>query len=287
MQDLSGKVAVITGGASGIGHAMASRFAEEGMKLVLVDVEEKALAEVGQAFEAAGVEVLTQQLDVSDAQSMDALAQNTIDRFGAVHVVCNNAGVGSGGLMWELTTEDWEFSLRPNLWGVIHGVRVFGKHLVEQNEGHIVNTASMAGLLSMPGMGPYNVTKHGVVTLSETLHHELTGLGSQVGVSVLCPGHVNTRIWESERNRPEELANTSMDFSSDELSDTREMYRQQCEAGMSAQEVAGRVHDAILDGTFYIHTHQNHRKAVEERMRAIIDGKSPAMPEEGHEVFGT
>ena len=286
MQDLAGKVAVITGGASGIGHAMAKRFANEGMKLVLVDVEEEALAQAGQGFEQSGVEVLTQQVDVSDAQSMDALADHVLERFGSVHVVCNNAGVGSGGLMWELTTEDWEFTLRPNLWGVIHGIRVFGRHLVAQDEGHIVNTASMAGLVSMPGMGPYNVTKHGVVTLSETLHHELVGLGSQVGVSVLCPGHVSTRIWESERNRPEELSNTSMDFSSEELGETVEMYRKQCEAGMSAEDVADRVHDAILDGTFYIHTHQNHRKAVEERMQAILDGKSPAMPEEGHEVFG-
>ena len=285
MQELNGKVAVVTGGASGIGRAMATRFADEGMKIVLVDVEEKALAQAGEHFEKAGVEVLTQQVDVSDAQSMDALADAVLERFGAVHVVCNNAGVGSGGLMWELTTEDWEFTLRPNLWGVIHGVRVFGRHLVEQDEGHIVNTASMAGLVSMPGMGPYNVTKHGVVTLSETLHHELTGLGSRVGVSVLCPGHVNTRIWESERNRPEELSNTSMDFSSEELGETVEMYREQCEAGMSSEDVAARVHDAILDGTFYIHTHTNHRQAVERRMKAIIDAKAPVMPEEGHEVF--
>ena len=285
MKNLKEKVAVITGGASGIGLAMARKLADSGMKLVLVDIEEGALLEVGRAFEAANVEVLLQTLDVSDAQSMDGLAERVLDHFGAVHVVCNNAGVGSGGLMWELTTEDWEFSLRPNLWGVIHGVRVFGKHLVAQDEGHFVNTASMAGLVSMPGMGPYNVTKHAVVTLSETLHHELTGLGSQVGVSVLCPGHVNTRIWESERNRPEELANTSMDYSSEGADDPSNMYREQLKVGMSPEAVAGRVHDAILDGTFYIHTHTRHRKAVEERMRAIMDGKDPVMPEEGHEVF--
>lgn len=282
MQDLKGKVAVVTGGASGIGHAMAVRFAEEGMKIVLVDIEEEALAAAGQGLEASGAEVLTQKLDVSDAQSMDALADQVLGHFGAVHVVCNNAGVGSGGLMWELTTEDWEFSMRPNLWGVIHGIRVFGRHLVAQDEGHIVNTGSMAGLVSMPGMGPYNVTKHAVVTLSETLYHELAGLGSQVGVSVLCPGHVNTRIWQSERNRPEELSNTSMDYSTE---DPSEMYKKQLEVAMSPEEVAGRVHAAVLDGTFYIHTHTNHRDAVEKRMKAIIEAKAPVMPEEGHEVF--
>ena len=282
MQDLKGRVAVVTGGASGIGHAMAVRFAEEGMKIVLVDIEEEALAAAGQGLEESGAEVLTQKLDVSDAQSMDALADQVLGHFGAVHVVCNNAGVGSGGLMWELTTEDWEFSMRPNLWGVIHGIRVFGRHLVAQDEGHIVNTGSMAGLVSMPGMGPYNVTKHAVVTLSETLYHELAGLGSQVGVSVLCPGHVNTRIWQSERNRPEELSNTSMDYSTE---DPSEMYKKQLEVAMSPEEVAGRVHAAVLDGTFYIHTHTNHRDAVEKRMKAIIEAKAPVMPEEGHEVF--
>ena len=286
MQDLTGKVAVVTGGASGIGHAMATRFAAEGMKLVLVDVEAGPLAEATKAFDADGVEVLAQQLDVSDAARMDALAETTLERFGAVHVVCNNAGVGSGGPMWELTTEDWEFAMRHNLWGVIHGVRVFTKHMIAQDEGHIVNTASMAGLVSVPGMGPYNVTKHAVVTLSETLHHELAGLGSKVGVSVLCPGHVNTRIWESERNRPEELSATSADPTSDEMLETREMFRSLCSSSMAAERVAARVHDAILDGTFYIHTHENFRAAVEQRMQGILDGKRPALPEGGHAVFG-
>ena len=140
--------------------------------------------------------------------------------------------------------------------------------------------------VSVPGMGPYNVTKHGVVTLSETLHHELAGLGSKVGVSVLCPGHVNTRIWESERNRPDELSATSRDLSSEEMRGTREMFKSLVSTSMAAEQVAARVHDAILDGTFYIHTHENHRAAVEQRMRAILDGKRPAMPEGGHAVFG-
>jgi NAD(P)-dependent dehydrogenase (short-subunit alcohol dehydrogenase family) len=286
VRDLAGKVAVVTGGASGIGRAMATRFAREGMKLVLVDVEGGPLAEVTRAFEAGGVEVLARQLDVSDAASMDALAEATLGRFGAVHLVCNNAGVGSGGPMWELTSEDWEFAMRPNLWGVIHGVRVFTRHLIAQDEGHIVNTASMAGLVSVPGMGPYNVTKHGVVTLSETLHHELTALGSRVGVSVLCPGHVNTRIWESDRNRPDELSATSADMASEQMQATRETFRSLVLAGLSAEQVADRVHDAVLDGTFYIHTHENVFAAVEKRMQGILDGKRPALPDGGHAVFG-
>ena len=286
MQNLAGKVAVVTGGASGIGRALASRFAAEGMKLVLVDVEAGPLEAVTKTFEADGVEVLAQPLDVSDAAKMDALAERTLERFGAVHVVCNNAGVGAGGPMWELTTEDWEFCMRPNLWGVIHGVRVFTKHLIAQNEGHIVNTASMAGLVSVPGIGPYNVTKHGVVTLSETLHHELAALGSQVGVSVLCPGHVNTRIWESDRNRPDELSATGADQSSEEALATRDMFKSLVLASMPPERVADRVHDAILNGTFYIHTHDNVRAAVEGRMQGILDAKAPAMPEGGHAVFG-
>ena len=286
MQDLAGKVAVVTGGASGMGLAMATRFAAEGMKLVLVDIEAGPLAEASKAFEADGVEVLTQQLDVSDAAKMDALAENTLERFGTVHVLCNNAGVGSGGPMWELTTEDWEFALRPNLWGVIHGVRVFTKHMIAQDEGHIVNTASMAGLVSVPGMGPYNVTKHGVVTLSETLYHELKAKGSKVGISVLCPGHVNTNIWHSERNRPDELAATSNDHSTEASRATQEMFKQLVLNSMAPERVAGLVYDAILDGTFYIHTHENFRAAVEQRMQGILDAKAPAMPEGGHAVFG-
>jgi len=286
MQNLAGKVAVVTGGASGIGRALADRFATEGMKLVLVDVEPGPLAEAERAFQADGVEVLAQSLDVSEPDAMDALAENTLERFGAVHVVCNNAGVGSGGPMWELTTEDWEFCLRPNLWGVIHGVRVFAKHLVAQNEGHIVNTASMAGLVSVPGMGPYNVTKHAVVTLSETLYHELSALDSQVGVSVLCPGHVNTRIWESDRNRPEALSATGADQTSEEARATREMFRSLVLDSMPPERVADRVHGAILDGTFYIHTHENVYAAIEGRMQGILDAKAPAMPAGGHAVFG-
>ena len=285
MQELAGRTAVITGGASGLGNAMAHRFARAGMKIVLVDVEATALAEATAALEASGAEVLAQQVDVSEAAGMDALAETILDHFGSVHIVCNNAGVGSGGPMWELTTEDWEFCMRPNLWGVIHGVRVFTKHLIAQNEGHIVNTASMAGLVTVPGMGPYNVTKHAVVTLSESLYHELEGIGSAVGVSVLCPGHVNTRIWESHRNRPAELAATARDPESEEQQATHSMFAELLKNSMAPEDVANLVHAAVLDGTFYIHTHENVYDAVRARLQGILDAKKPAMPEGGQSVF--
>ena len=205
MQDFAGKVAVVTGGASGIGLGMATRFAAEGMRLVLADIEEGALEAAAQGLRASGAEVLAVQTDAGDAASMDNLGARTLDHYGAVHIVCNNAGVGTHGRMWELSVNDWEFVLRVNLWGVIHGVRVFAPHLIEQDEGHIVNTASMAGLVSVAGAGPYNVSKHGAVTLSETLSAELRDAGSNVGVSVLCPGLVATNLGASERNRPADL----------------------------------------------------------------------------------
>ncbi len=202
MQEFRDKVAVVTGGASGIGLAMAERFAREGMKLVLADVEKERLDEVTARFQKDGVEVLGVETDVSDAEQMDALGAATLDAFGAAHIVCNNAGVASGGRSWELTTADWRWVIGVNLWGVIHGIRVFAPGLIAQGEGHIVNTASVAGLLSVPGLGPYSVTKHGVVTLSETLYGELVATGSKVRVSVVCPSWVKTGIFEADRNRP-------------------------------------------------------------------------------------
>lgn len=278
MEDLRGKVAVVTGGASGIGFALAQRFASEGMKLALADVEPGPLEEATGKLEAQGAEVLALPTDVSDGAQMDALGERVFDRFGSVHVVCNNAGVGGGGPLWELTTADWEFVLGPNLWGVIHGVRVFAGHLVEQDEGHIVNTASMAGLISVPGMGPYNVSKHAVVTLSETLHGELVARGSRVGVSVLCPGFVRTRIFESQRHRPDdwEQRPAPIDEESREL---REQVMSQIVArAMPPEKVADQVLDAVKQKRFYILTHGG-ADAVEARMRAIIDGESPAVPQ--------
>ena len=203
MKELKGKVAVITGAASGIGRALADRCVQEGMKAVLADVEVDALAKAEAGLKASGATVLAVPTDVSQARSVAALAQKTLEAFGAVHLLCNNAGVGSEAAIWESTLEEWEWVMGVNLWGVIHGVRAFVPIMLAQDtECHIVNTASMAGLISGPGLGAYKVTKHAVVSLSETLHHELAERAAKVRVSVLCPGFVNTRIMESARNRP-------------------------------------------------------------------------------------
>src|SRR5580698_5014975 len=203
MENLGGKVAVITGGASGIGRAVAERAAAEGMQLVLGDIEEGPLQQAVDDLTGAGAEVIGGRTDVADRASVEALRDRALDRFGAVHLVHNNAGIGLGGPIWEVTEEDWRWILGVNLWGVVHGVATFTPLLIEQGEGHIVNTASVAGLIAAPFLGPYNATKQAVVAISETLFKDLQAVGAPVGVSVLCPGFVRTRIAESERHRPE------------------------------------------------------------------------------------
>jgi NAD(P)-dependent dehydrogenase (short-subunit alcohol dehydrogenase family) len=207
MEDLEGRVAVITGGASGIGLAMAERFAAEGMRLVLADIERPVLQRAGEALKRGGAEVLTVPTDVSIEADVAALAATSLEHFGDVHLVCNNAGVGSRGLpIAELPLEDFAWVLAVNLFGVIHGLRVFLPHLRANDVGHIVNTASTSGLYHLPRMGPYNASKAAVVALSETLRFELAAEGSKVGVSVLCPSWVRTNIATADRNRPERFA---------------------------------------------------------------------------------
>ena len=208
MKDFRDRVAVVTGAASGIGRALADRFAAEGMKVVLADVEEKALRLAEAEFREKGVDVLGVQTDVSKPDEIEKLAQETLDAFGAVHIVCNNAGVaGAWGQAWANTLDDWNWIIGVNLWGVIHGVRTFLPIMLEQgDEGHIVNTASLAGL--MPGRGIYGVTKQAVVALSESIYNDLKVADAKIGVSVLCPGWVNTNIIDAGRNRPAELART-------------------------------------------------------------------------------
>ena len=184
MRDLHGKVAAVTGAASGLGRSMALAFAAEGMDLALADVDEVNLSSVQDEVLAKGVRAITLKVDVSNAQQLEIFRDQTLTRLGGVHVVCNNAGVSPLGAVWENTPADWQWILGVNLWGVIHGVRAFTPHLIKQDEGHIVNTASVAGLISPPGSGAYNVTKHGVVALSESLYHDLRERNSKVGVSV-------------------------------------------------------------------------------------------------------
>jgi NAD(P)-dependent dehydrogenase (short-subunit alcohol dehydrogenase family) len=273
MKDLKGKVAVVTGAASGIGNGMATRFAEEGMKVVLADIEEGPLADAEKKLADQGATVLAVPTDVTKGDQVDALAAKTFETFGTAHVVCNNAGVATGGPMWTLTEADWQWVLGVNLWGVIYGVRAFVGRMVEQGEGHVVNTASIAGLTSAPLMGPYNVSKHGVVTLSETLSGELALHGSPVKVSVLCPGWVNTRIHEADRNRPPELQQDNPDNTMADMG--RQMLESLVASGLPPSEVASRVVDAIREERLYILTHPEMMPMVEKRMEDILQGRTP------------
>jgi NAD(P)-dependent dehydrogenase (short-subunit alcohol dehydrogenase family) len=276
MRELKGKVAVVTGAASGIGRAMAQRFAREGMKVVLADIEEGPLAKAREEIAAAGVEALAVRTDVTRWEDVEALARRTFDAFGTAHVVCNNAGVGSrAGAAWELTQGDWDWTVGVNLSGIIHGVRAFVPRLVEQGEGHVVNTASIAGMVTVPGMASYCVTKHAVVALSECMHHDLVVRGSKVKVSVLCPAWVKTNISESERNRPASLKSNAPAADSPETKAVEGAVRAAVAAGIPAAVVADKVHDAIVGERFYILTHSKTKKMIEKRMRGILDDVNP------------
>jgi NAD(P)-dependent dehydrogenase (short-subunit alcohol dehydrogenase family) len=274
MKEFQGKVAVITGAASGIGRALAERCVQEGMKAVLADVEGGALAEAEASMRASGATVLAVRTDVSQAGEVEALARKTLDAFGAVHLLCNNAGVATAGSVWESTLADWEWVLGVNLWGVIHGVRVFVPLMLAQDaECHIVNTASTAGLISGPGVGAYNVTKHGVVALSETLHHELAERGAKVRVSVLCPGIVRTRIMEGARNRPGHLPVAGPPHPVD--GERWEALRQLVQAGTPPGQVADAVFTALREDRFYILPHPEVKEYVRRRMEDVLQERSP------------
>ncbi|HXQ60782.1 MAG TPA: SDR family NAD(P)-dependent oxidoreductase [Acidimicrobiales bacterium] len=272
MEELRGKVAVVTGGASGIGRAVAEAAAAAGMKVVLADIEEGPLKEADAALGATGAEVLSVVTDVSVGSSVEELRDRALERFGAVHLVHNNAGVAVGGPLWAVSEADWTWVLGVNLWGVIHGIRVFVPVLLEQDEGHVVNTASLAGLTSPSMLGPYNVTKHSVVTMSETLYRDLDAVGSRVGVSVLCPGFVRTGIAESDRNRPDWAPASSLP----EGAEFQDVVRQLVATGLEPADVAGKVLDAVRDNRFYILTHDDTPAMVETRMRDILEGRNPS-----------
>ena len=276
MQVLKDRVAVITGGASGIGLAMAKRFSREGMKLVLADVEEEALRRVEQEFRKAGVPILAIRTDVARGHDVERLAEKTLATFGAVHIVCNNAGVAPGGAVWENTVADWEWVLGVNVWGVIHGVRVFVPIMLRQDTPcHVVNTASVAGLLSVPGMGIYCVSKHAVVTLTECLHHDLAERRSKIGVSVLCPAFVPTGIIDSERNRPALLRNPSRVRTPDDHQREEQMRHAVQSGRVSAEMVADMVLDGIRQERFYIFTHPRIKSAIQTRIEDVLNERSP------------
>lgn len=278
MDTFQDKVAVITGAASGIGRALAHRCARERMKIVLADVEEAALAQTAQELCAEGATVLSVCANVAQAEEVEQIAQRTLAAFGAVHLLCNNAGVAVGGPLWEKTLQDWEWVLGVNLWGVIHGIRTFVPlMLAQETECYIVNTASIAGLVSTPMLGVYNVTKHGVVTLSETLYQELQEAGAPIKVSVLCPGWVNTRIGESARNRPAALRNAPPHPADAATATAVDVAMQEViQAGLPPADIAEQVFAAIREERFYILTHPPFQKLIEERMQGILQGNNPA-----------
>jgi NAD(P)-dependent dehydrogenase (short-subunit alcohol dehydrogenase family) len=280
VDDLAGKVAVVTGAASGIGRAMAERFASEGMKVVLADVERPVLQQTTDELTAAGFDVQAVPTDVSLEAEVDALAATAFERYGDVHVVCNNAGVGSRGLpIAELPLRDFEWVIAVNVFGVIHGLRAFLPRLRANDEGHIVNTASVSGLVHLPRMGPYNASKAAVVALSETLRFELEAEGSHVGVSVLCPSWTRTNISTSDRNRPERFAYTIETDKLAEIAEYKARRRVQLASiALEPADVAAQVCDAIKANRFYVLTHPDSRDLVAERARRIVAGEDPVEP---------
>jgi NAD(P)-dependent dehydrogenase (short-subunit alcohol dehydrogenase family) len=273
MQTLLGKVAVVTGGASGIGLAMAKRFGEEGMKVVVADTRARELEIAAADLRAAGTDVLEVVTDVGDPTQVDELARLTTDRFGAAHILCNNAGVIGGGTPWATDLEEWERVLRVNLWGVIHGIRSFVPAMIHQGEGHVVNTSSMAGLLfTSAAPAPYTVSKMGVVALSEQLHHNLAMAGASVHVSVLCPGSVNTPLARDSRHRY--IVAATPDITPSEV---EARLAQLAKDGMDPAAVAHKVVEAILEKHFYVLTQDDERwiALLRERMLDVVERRNP------------
>ena len=280
--DFKGKTAVLTGAGSGFGLECARLGAKLGMNLVLVDVQQDALDKAEAEMKAAGAQVLSFKLDVSSADQMEAMGKAVFERFGAPHFVFNNAGVGAGGLIWENSLKDWEWVMGVNVMGVVHGVRIFTPMMLEAAakdpswQGHIVNTASMAGLLNPPNMGVYNVSKHAVVALSETLYQDLGLVTDQIGASVLCPFFVATGIGMSHRNRPAELGAEKP---------TKSQMIQQAMTGkavgsgkVTAADVAQLVFDAIANNQFYIYSHPKAIHSVQTRLEDVLQARNPTDP---------
>ena len=275
MDVLDGKVAVVTGAASGIGLGLVTRFGREGMNVVLADVEREPLDRAAAALsdELGPDRVLAVPTDVRHEEAVEALAAATFERFGTAHVLCNNAGVGVGGMAWTVPADRWRWILEVNLLSVAHGIRAFVPRMIEQGEGHVVNTASAAGILTGPAMSPYYATKHGVVALSESLHFDLRLMETAVGVSVLCPEWVRTNIGDSERNRPADVAEVEPPPNAPEI---RPILEALVAGGLDPAEVAGRVVDAMRDGTFWIFTHDTTVPHARRRWDAIAGDGEPA-----------
>ncbi len=282
MEQFEDKVAVVTGAASGIGRAMADALAAQGMKLVIADIEPGPLEDAAQSLRATGADVFAVTADVSRAADVERIGEAAIDVFGALHVACNNAGVGGGGVTWEIDEATWDWVLGVNLMGVVHGIRAFTPRIIASGGGHVVNTASMAGLTSPAFMGPYNASKHAVVTISESMFIELQMLHPEVGVSVLCPGWVRTRIAESDRNRPVGVT-TSVPAGGDgeagpvDAEALKSMIESFVAEGLQPAAVAALVVDAIRTRRFWILTHPEWQSMVRDRVDRILSGEDPTM----------
>lgn len=283
MREFAGRVAVVTGAASGLGFEFARGAAQRGMKVVMADVQADALQRAVDELRGQGAEVLPVATDVSQADSVQALADTTVVHFGVPHLVFNNAGVGAGGLIWEHTAEDWQWVIGVNLMGVAHGVRIFTQLMLDaasldaQYEGYIVNTASMAGLVNTPNLGAYNVTKHAVVSLSETLYQDLALVTQQIHVSVLCPYFVPTGIAQSHRNRPEWLHSEARPTRSQRIAQAMSE-KAVSAARVSAGQVMESTFNAIREDQFYIFSHPQALQAVQQRMEDIVKGRNPSDP---------
>ena len=284
MEDLAGRVAVVTGGASGIGRALAERLAAESMRVVVADIEEPPLSETVRSIRAAGGEAIAVACDVASWPSVEALRDKVVQAYGPADVLCNNAGVAATGNVAELSLKSWEWCLGVNLWGVIHGCRAFLGAMIGRGSGHIVNTASILGHLSSAGLGPYNVSKHGVVAISETLHAEMLAEGTGVGVTCLCPGLVSTNILDSERNRPERLLDEDGAGSWDSGAvaagagdDARAAIRELYSQAMDPSQVADMVLEAIAADRLWLFTDVDFDAAIAARHRDIEARRTPGI----------
>ena len=292
MKSFEGRTAIITGAGSGFGLEVSRLAAGRGMKLVLADVQQDALDRSAAEMRALGADVLASKVDVSKADQVEALGAATRARFGAPHFVFNNAGIGAGGLIWENTLKDWEWVLGVNVMGVVNGVRVFTPMMLEAAkkdpawEGHIVNTASMAGLLNAPNMGVYNVSKHAVVALSETLYQDLRLVTDQIGASVLCPFFVPTGITASDRNRPDSLRDVAAKPTRSQLIGKAMSEKAVSSGKVTAAQVAANVFDAVERGRFYIYSHPKSLASVQTRLEDIMQSRNPTDPFAGRPEIG-
>ncbi|MCB1687539.1 MAG: SDR family NAD(P)-dependent oxidoreductase [Halioglobus sp.] len=276
MKDFNGKTAVVTGGASGIGRAMGELFLAKGMNVVLADIEQGALDATVEALDAGDGHCIGVVTDVSKAEDVQRLADAVVAKFGAIHIACNNAGVFAGGLLWEQSVADFQWQLDVNVWGVIHGIRTFVPIMAAQDgECHIVNTASMAAVTAMPYSGIYHMTKHAVLAMSESLHHELSFHVPNVKVSVLCPEAINTGIAASERNRPSGYSRAGDIVESDARALVSQALADSVAGGIGPEVMAQRVFDAIVEERFYILSEEAWRESANVRLEDVRLGRNP------------